>query len=158
MKAIKVKDIMTAEPFFVRPTQTVWDAAKLMKVAECGVLPVGDSEKVIGMITDRDIVIRAISEGKNPETTIVQDIMTKKVYGCDESDDIEQAAEQMRKNRVSRLIVSKGKKITGIVSSACLLRNEGEVLQSNKILHELLGCGTHSEAAGKKIMAGSNCD
>lgn len=159
MKMIKVKDIMTADPFFVRPDQSILEAAKLMRVVECGVLPVGDENKVVGIITDRDIVVRVVSDDKNPETTKVQDIMTKKVHSCNENDDIEHAAEIMREHDVSRLLVMKGKSIAGIISSACLLRNKGNVAQSDKVLHELLGFPANSgKAAGKKVMAGCGCD
>ncbi len=158
MKTIKIKDVMTVEPFFVKPNQSVLEAAKLMRVVECGVLPVGSDEKVVGIITDRDIVVRVVSEDKNLETTNVQDVMTKKVYSCDENDDIEHAAEIMHDHNVSRLLVMKGKKVSGIISTACLLRNKGNIEQSSKVLHGLLGSTLHSKHSGKKMMAGCGCD
>ena len=158
MKMIKVKDVMTVDPFFIKPNQSVLEAARLMRVVGCGVLPVGSEDKVVGIITDRDIVVRVVSEDKNPETTKVQDVMTKKVYSCDESDGIEHAAEIMREHNVSRLLVIKGKRVAGIISTACLLRNKGNVEQSDKVLHGLLGCAPHSEHSSKKLMVGCGCD
>jgi CBS domain-containing protein len=156
MKTIKVKDIMTPEPFIVPPTMVVREAAKRMKDIDCGVLPVGDANKVLGMVTDRDITLRVTAEGKDPAKTQVQDVMTKKVHICDEDDDIEDAAEKMRKYDVARLVVTKGKKATGIVTMVELLRNTGSRRKGDKVLHELVkpqGCSTQKS----KKMAGC-CD
>jgi len=128
MKALKIKDIMMPNPWIISPAQTVKDAARLMKEIDCGVLPVGSADKVIGMITDRDITLRVTAEGKNPELTSVQDIMTRHVYSCDEEADIEEAAMQMRKHKVVRLVVTKGKKATGIVTMSELLREGSHLL------------------------------
>ncbi len=157
MKTIKVKDIMTAEPFIVPPTMVVREAAKRMKDIDCGVLPVGEADKIVGMITDRDITIRVTAEGKDPVKTLVQDVMTKKVYSCDENDDIEDAAEKMRKYNVCRLLVNKGKKAIGIVTQAELLRAHGDRRKGDKVLHRLVKsevCGT----VKPKAMAGYACD
>lgn len=153
MTDIKVKEVMTCEPQIIKPTDSVKEAAKRMKSVDCGVLPVGESaDKVIGMITDRDITLRVTAESKDPAKTQVQEVMTKKVYSCDEEDDIEDAAEDMRKRNVCRLVVTKGKKATGIVTQAELLRACGDLRKGDKVLHELVG-GTR-----KRAMAGAGCD
>jgi CBS domain-containing protein len=148
---------MTPEPFIVPPTMAVREAAKRMKDIDCGVLPVGDANKVLGMITDRDITLRVTAEGKDPAKTPVQEVMTKKVHTCDEEDDIEDAAEEMRKYDVARLVVTNGKKATGIVSMTCLLRAHGDRHKGDKVLHQLVKpqvCSTQKP----KSMAGSGCD
>ena len=66
MKDIKVKDVMTVNPVLIDPNSTLQEAAELMKFIECGMLPVGTKNELEGVITDRDIVIRAIATGKNP--------------------------------------------------------------------------------------------
>lgn len=157
MKTIRVKDIMTPEPFIVPPTMAVREAAKRMKDIDCGVLPVGDANKVLGMITDRDITLRVTAEGKDPAKTPVQEVMTKKVHTCEESDDIEDAADKMRKYDVARLVVTNGKKTTGIVSMTCLLRAHGDRHKGDKVLHQLVKpqvCSTQKS----KAMAGGCCD
>ena len=109
------------------------------------------------MITDRDITLRVTAEGKDPAKTQVQDVMTKKVYTCEEDDDIEDVAEKMRKYDVARLVVTKGKKATGIVTMVELLRNTGSLRKGDKVLHELVkpqGCSTQKP----KAMGGSCCD
>ncbi len=153
MMRVKVKDVMTCEPQMIRPTDTIREAAKRMKNVDCGVLPVGESpDNVIGMITDRDITLRITAEGKDPGTTQVQQVMTKNVHACDEEDDIEDAAESMRINNVCRLVVNRGKKATGIVTQAELLRAHGDLRKGDKVLHELVG------ARKKHAVAGSKCD
>jgi len=149
MTKIKVKDIMTCEPVIIKPDSSVLEAAKKMKEIDCGVLPVGDSGNIIGMLTDRDITIRVTSEGKDPSKVKAQDVMTKKVYTCDEEEDIEDAAEKMRKHDVARLVVTKDKKATGIVTMIELLRNTGDLKKGDKVLHELVG--------GEKKHAMSGC-
>lgn len=138
MKSLKVKKIMTANPFIISPTQTIKEASQQMKKIDCGVLPVGEQDKIIGIITDRDIVLRVVATGLSPDKVTVQEVMTKKVHSCDEDDDIEDAAEQMRKRNVARLIVTHDKKTTGIITMKCLLQGKGKQKKSNKVLHELL--------------------
>lgn len=157
MKTIKVKDIMTPEPFTVPPTMVVSEVARRMKDIDCGVLPVGEADKIVGMITDRDITIRVTAEGKDPVKTLVQDVMTKKVHTCDEEDDIEDAAGKMRKYNVARLIVTNGGKATGIVTMTCLLRAHGDRHKGDKVLHQLVKPkipGTQKQ----KLAAGACCD
>jgi CBS domain-containing protein len=135
----------------------VKEAAKRMKELNCGILPVGDANKVVGMITDRDITLRVTAESKDPMKTQVQEAMTKKVHTCDEDDDIEEVAESMRKHSVCRLVVTKGKKVTGIVTQAELLRAHGDRRKGDKVLHHLVkpqGSGTPNP----KTMSGSGCD
>lgn len=152
MKTILVKEIMTCEPEIIRPTDTTKEAAKRMKNIDCGVLPVGESaDRIVGMITDRDVTIRVTAEGKDPEKTQVQEIMTKRVYSCDEGDDIEYAAEKMRKYNVCRLVVNKGKRAVGIVTQAELLRARGDRQKGDKVLHQLV-------KPPQKAMAGCGCD
>jgi CBS domain-containing protein len=139
VNAIKVKDTMTANPVMVNPAQTVKEAARIMKENDCGVLPVGTPDAVIGVITDRDITIRVTAEGADASKVPVQSVMTHKFIVCNESDDIEHAAQLMRKHDVSRLMVSKFDKVTGIVTIADLMRNTGNRHESNKVLHHLLG-------------------
>ncbi len=138
MKHIRVKDIMTPEPFIIPPTMAVKEAAKRMKDIDCGILPVGTPEKVVGMITDRDITLRVTAEGKDALKTPVQEVMTHAVHYCNEDDDIEDAAEEMRKRNVARLVVTDGKKAMGIVTMTCLLRAKGDRHKGDKVLHELM--------------------
>jgi CBS domain-containing protein len=121
----KVKELMTPSPVIISPSATLQQAAKKMGEVGCGVLPVGTKDKLSGIITDRDIVIRAIASGKDPAHEKVSDYMTKEVHACNEIDTLEDAAEKMHRHKVSRLIVSdKEGKTTGILSFGCILRTD----------------------------------
>jgi len=160
MDQIKVRDIMTHNPFIISSQKTVKDAAKLMKEIDCGILPVGNSpEHVVGVITDRDITVRVTAEGKDPSHTRIADVMTKKVHSCDAETAIEDAAEQMRKHDVCRLVVTKEGRVTGIVTLAELLRNQRNLQVSDKVLHELLGVRKkHHAKEIKMVTAGAGCE
>jgi CBS domain-containing protein len=150
MTTIKIKDVMTRRPMMIQPTQTVQAAAQMMKDEDIGVLPVGEPQAVIGVITDRDITVRITAEGRDASKVKVQDAMTHKFITCNEDDDIEHAAELMRKHDVSRVMVSGFNTVTGIVTIADLLRNKGDRRESDKVLHHLLG----RKAPQKKVCTG----
>lgn len=123
MHNTKVKDIMTANPVIIAPGTTLLEAAKKMKEIECGILPVGTNDKIVGMITDRDIVIRALAEEKDPAKEKVENHMTETAYACNEEDFLEDAADKMRTHKVSRLVVkNKQGQVTGILSFGGILR------------------------------------
>ena len=84
MKNTKVKELMTAHPTLIDPEATLQEAAKQMKQINCGVLPVGTADKLEGVITDRDITIRAVSEGRDPTQARVSEYMSDRVYTCNE--------------------------------------------------------------------------
>lgn len=116
---MKIKEIMSKHPEIVLKNTTIGEAAKKMQKLGCGFLPVGDKEKdkLIGAITDRDIVIQGIAKNKDINKTAVKDIMTEKVIYCFEDDTVESTLESMEKQQVRRLVVlNKNKRLVGIVS------------------------------------------
>src|SRR3954447_15947867 len=115
---MKIKEIMSRQVECVRPGDTLQDAARKMKDLDVGPMPVcGDDDKIVGMLTDRDIAIRAVAEGKDPRTTKVQDAMSEGVAWCFEDQDAEEAAELMQERQIRRLLVmSRDKRLVGIVS------------------------------------------
>lgn len=126
MKNITVKECMTEHPVLTAPDTTLAVAAQKMKKAECGFLPVGRRGKLQGIITDRDIVIRAIAEGRNPLFEVVEDYMTPQVYACSENDYLEDAIDKMFEHKVSRLVVKNAMgKVVGVLSYGGILRQEG---------------------------------
>jgi CBS domain-containing protein len=144
MQNTKVKDLMTYDPVFAAPDDTLRQAAAKMKDVECGILPVGTKDKLQGIITDRDIVIRAIAKGKDPAKEKVKDYMSPQVYACNEEDYLEDAADKMRQNEVSRLVVkTKTGKISGILSFGGILRKNANAEEvANVVKH-----ATHRAAA-----------
>lgn len=118
-----VKDLMMTEPQFVAPTASLQEAAKFMASVNCGMLPVGTPKKVKGIITDRDIVTRAVSAGRDPAKARVEDYMTEEVFACNENDTLTNAAEKMREHKVSRLLVrNHAGQVVGVLSFGGLLR------------------------------------
>jgi len=121
---MKVCDAMSCDVIVASPTQSIRDAAKTMAKIDAGSLPVGENDRLIGMITDRDIAIRAVAEGKSP-TTKVSDIMSKELLYCYDDQDLEEVAQNMSQMKVRRLpVVNREKRLVGIISLGDLARNE----------------------------------
>src|SRR4051795_1115259 len=103
---MKLKDIMTPSVECVRPGDTLQEAARKMRDLDVGPMPVcGDNDKIVGMLTDRDITIRATAEGVDPKHTRVQDVMSEEVIWCFEDQDTDEAAKLMQERQVRRLLV-----------------------------------------------------
>lgn len=132
---MKVHEIMTRGAEFITADKTIEQAAVKMKKSGIGDMPVVDGGEAVGMLTDRDITLRIVAEGLDPQTTYVTDAMTAEVFACKENDDIETAARLMGDRRVRRLLVmTDGRKLSGIVSLGDLAKSVdkelvGEVLK-----------------------------
>jgi CBS domain-containing protein len=114
---MKVNDVMTRNPVFISPDGTLKEAAQKMQEADCGSLLVGENDRLTGMITDRDIVVRAVADGMDINDTIVEDIMTDDLVYCYEDDALEQAADRMEQEQVRRLaVLNRDKRLVGIVT------------------------------------------
>jgi CBS domain-containing protein len=99
-----------------RPSNTICDAARAMAEIDAGVLPVGDEDRLVGMITDRDIAVRAVALGKGPDTP-VSDVMSREVKYCFEDEDLEHVARNMADIQVRRLpVVDRDKRLVGIIA------------------------------------------
>jgi CBS domain-containing protein len=135
---MQIKEIMTREVTVVPPDATVWDAAEKMKQLDVGSLPVCDGERLLGMITDRDITVRATAEARDPATTCVRDVMTEQVFWCFDDQSIEEAAETMERAQIRRLpIVNRDKRLVGIVSLGDLAVDTGEEELKAEILESV---------------------
>jgi CBS domain-containing protein len=102
---MQVKDVMTSGFETINSSADLTQAAKKMKALDVGVLPVMEDDKIVGMITDRDMVIRALAENRDAGSVIVREVMSEHVTYCSFSDTIEEAANIMRDKQVRRLIV-----------------------------------------------------
>lgn len=112
-----IKSIMSRNVEVVSPDAVLTEVAEKMKLENTGVLPVCDGNKIRGMITDRDIVIRAIADGKDPAEIKASDVMSRGVHYLFEDDDLDEAISLMRSKRVHRIVVlDKDKKLSGILS------------------------------------------
>ncbi len=111
-----VRDIMTRDVVVASPNDSLQKAASLMGAQDVGSLPVGEQDRLIGMITDRDIVLRAVAEGRNSETP-VREVMTSKIRYCFDDEDVEAVAKNMSDLQVRRLpVVNRDKRLVGILA------------------------------------------
>ncbi len=118
---MKVADIMTPEPELIDPNSSIRDAAKRMRSENIGSLPVGENDRLVGMVTDRDIATRAVAEEKPPGTTSVREVMSKKVFYIFDDNDLDAAAQCMADHQVRRLpVLNHDKRLVGIVALADL--------------------------------------
>ena len=123
---MKVSEVMTGDVKIADPSRSIQDAAKLMDKNDCGSLPVGEGDRLVGMITDRDIVVRAVAAGL-PASTPIRDIMSAEVKYCFEDEEIEDVAENMADIQMRRLpVLNRDKRIVGIVSLGDLARSDEE--------------------------------
>jgi CBS domain-containing protein len=114
---MKVSDIMTPEVETVAPEAALQDAAGCMREIDVGVLPVCDGERLVGMLTDRDIILRAVAEGRDPRTTRVRDVMSEEVRYAYDDQDVEEAVHLMNEHQIRRLpVLNRQKRLIGIVS------------------------------------------
>jgi CBS domain-containing protein len=114
---MKITEILTPNPQCISPETTLTTAAQKMKSLDVGMLPICENDRLVGTITDRDITIRCIARGANPNTTTVHDAMTREIVYCFEDEDVEDAAELMEQKQIRRLpVLSRNKRLVGIVS------------------------------------------
>ena len=121
---MRVSEAMTRQVRVANPGQTIRDAAKIMAEIDAGAVPVGENDRLVGMITDRDITIRAVAAGKGPDTP-VREVMSKEVKYCFEDEDLGDVAENMADIQMRRLpVVDREKRLVGIVSLGDIAQNE----------------------------------
>lgn len=135
---MKVKDIMTPNAECISPDASLEDAARRMRELDVGPLPVCGQDRLVGMITDRDIAVRAVAEGRDPKTTHVSDVMTEKVVYCFEDQGLEEAAQIMREKQIRRLIVlNRDKRMVGIVTLGDLATESGDRQHVGEVLQDV---------------------
>jgi CBS domain-containing protein len=116
--ATRVSEVMSRDVVIVRPEDSIQEAAFAMGRIDAGALPVGDDDRLVGMITDRDIAIRAVGEGRGPDCK-VGDIMTPEVKYCFEDEDINHVARNLGQQQIRRLpVVNRQKRLVGIIALA----------------------------------------
>ena len=122
---MKVSECMTSDVEVVSPDQPIREAAQFMLRADAGIMPVGEDDRLVGMVTDRDIAVRAVAEGRGPDTP-VRDVMTDEVVYCFDDDEIEEVALRMSDSQVRRMPVlsRESETLVGIVSLGDISRSE----------------------------------
>jgi len=114
---MRVSQVMTRNAECINPDASVQEAAKRMKSLDVGALPVCDNDRLVGVITDRDIAVRSVAEGRDPRADRVQATMTPELVYCFEDEDAADAARRMQEKQVRRLpVLNRDKRLVGIVS------------------------------------------
>lgn len=133
---MKVNQCMTREVRIIDPAETLQEAARTMADIDAGFLPVGENDRLVGIITDRDIAIRAVGCGRSPEAK-VRDVMSDEVKYCYADDEIDAVLENMGEQQIRRLpVVDRDKRLVGVISITDLAAN-GEARQSGEALGEI---------------------
>ena len=113
----QIKDIMSRDYKWMAPDSPIAQVAQEMRDRDCGFMPLAENDKMIGMITDRDITLRAVAEGKNPQECKARDVMTPKTYYCYDDQSVKEVCDNMGEIQVRRLpVVNRDKRLVGIVS------------------------------------------
>jgi CBS domain-containing protein len=134
---MKVSECMTREVRIVDPAETLEGAARVMADLDAGFLPVGENDRLVGIITDRDIAIRAVGVGRPPDAK-VRDVMSEEVRYCFVDDDVDDILENMAELQVRRLpVVDRDKRLVGVVSIGDLASN-GESARAGETLGDIV--------------------
>jgi len=134
---MKVRDVMTDRVDTVTPNASVVEIAQMMKNNDVGSIPVCEDKKVIGMITDRDIVIKVVADGKNIESRMAKDIMNSKIITVTGDQDVHEAAHLMSEYQIRRLPVVEQGKIVGIVALGDLAIEKIHVNEAGDALSDI---------------------
>ncbi|MEW6296415.1 MAG: CBS domain-containing protein [Thermodesulfobacteriota bacterium] len=135
---MQLKEIMTQGVDVISPDATLQEAAAKMKTLDVGPLPVCDGDRLVGMLTDRDIAVRAVAEGRDPTTTPVREVMTPEVIYCFEDQSVEEAAKLMEEKQIRRLpILNRNKWLVGIVSLGDLAVGTGDQQLAGEVLEQV---------------------
>ena len=133
----RIREIMTSNPSTVEPDKTVVDAARIMKQEDAGVVPVTENGRLTGMVTDRDIAIRVVAEGRDPQSTPVREVASKDLVTVDPQQDLDEALRLMAQHQVRRLpVVEEDGRLVGVVAQADVARH-GDDTKTGQVVQEI---------------------
>jgi CBS domain-containing protein len=133
-----LKEIMTHNVEAISPGDTLEQAARKMAELNVGPMPVCEDDRIVGMITDRDITVRATAAGCDPKTTLVGDAMSQDIISCYEDQDVQEAARLMQEKQIRRLLVlNRANELVGIVSLGDLATEAGDQGQPGEVLKKV---------------------
>jgi CBS domain-containing protein len=134
----QIKELMTVKPRTVKQGDSIVDAAKLMKGEDTGIAPIVDGDqRLVGVVTDRDIAIRVVAEGRDPQTTKVEEIASHNLVTIDPQQELDEALRLMAQHQVRRLpVVEEDGKLDGIVAQADVARHSSPE-RTGKVVEEI---------------------
>jgi CBS domain-containing protein len=132
-----IRDLMTENPCAIDAEKSVAYAAKMMRDEDVGLAPIVEGDKLIGTLTDRDIAVRVVAEGKDPEQTTVREVASTNLVTIDPQQDLDEALRLMAKHQVRRLpVVEEDGRLVGVVAQADVAR-EGDDKQTGQVVQEI---------------------
>ena len=144
---MQIKQVMSRDVILASPRQSVCEVAQMMAERDIGFMPVGDRDRIVGMVTDRDIVVRGVAAGRGPDTP-VSEVMTQDVKYCFEDEDIDHVVENMGDNQVRRLpVMNREKRLVGIVTLADAALEHDPVIVGEALLRVVEPGGDHCQSA-----------
>ena len=121
----QVREIMTPDVVTIEPGTSVRDAAKTMIQEKKGPLPIVEGDRAVAIVTDRDLVAHVLAEGRDPDSTNVDDVSSRDLVTISPDQDVDQARQLMAQNQLDRVLVVEGERLVGIISEADLRADEG---------------------------------
>ena len=146
---MNIRDIMTIGVSTATPDTTVEEIATIMKREDVGAIPIVEDDELCGVLTDRDIVVRCVAEGKNPADTRAEDILSEDLHVIEVEDDVDAAAELMSRHQIRRLPVVENGRLVGILSIGDIAVKEGDDRTSGDTLQGI-SQGVKKSAGGRK--------
>ena len=142
---MKVAEAMSRDVCVANPEQSICEVACSMAEIDAGAIPVGEDDRLVGMITDRDIAVRAVAAGKGPDTP-VREVMTQDVKYCFEDESLDHVAKNMAEQRVRRLpVLNRDKRLVGILSLGDIALNRGKKAAGEAVSGISQPGGPHSQ-------------
>src|SRR6059058_5485694 len=136
-----IRDVMTSNPCTIDAEKSVAYAAKMMREEDVGLAPIVEGDKLVGMLTDRDIATRVAAEGRNPDQVKVRDVASKQLVTIDPRQDLSEALRKMSKHKVRRLpVVEEDGRLVGVVAQADIAR-EGDETATGRLVEEISETG-----------------
>jgi len=132
----QVREVMTSNPESCSPQASVVDAAKVMAKEDVGPIPVVDSGRLVGILTDRDIVVRVVAEGRDPQSTSVGDVASAELATVSPDEDLDRALHLLTEQQVRRLPVVEGETLVGVVSQADIAR-QGDDRTTGQVVEQI---------------------
>lgn len=152
---MKVSEKMTRNPRVANPEESIREVARSMAELDAGAVPVGEHDRLVGMVTDRDIAVRAVAHGKGPDTK-VREVMTGEVRYCFEDDDIDDVARSMGDQQLRRMLVlNHEKRLVGILSLGDIAMGEGPSPAGAALAGVSRPGGAHSQTGGARTGPGA---
>jgi CBS domain-containing protein len=147
---MKVSDKMTRNVRVASPDDTIQQVARSMAECDAGALPVGQNDRLVGMVTDRDIAVRGVAEGKGPDTK-ASEVMTRDVKYCFDDEDLDHVTRNMGEQQVRRLpVMNRDKRLVGILSLGDLAMGEGGQPAGDALAGVSRPGGAHSQTGGDR--------